>query len=96
MPVEGQWDRNLVPLRPRDRFLIRAFAGVTVLAIAIGLVVGLTRHTKSDPNCVTAIIPAAMGGESQKLCGSDAKTFCATKLGQQVAAAECRRLGYSA
>jgi hypothetical protein len=96
MPVEGQWDRNLTPLRRRDRRVLLVCACIAVAAIVGGVVFSLTRPAgPSNAGCVVVEVPSTMGGGTLRNCGSAAKTFCRTDGRDPRVAAACRRAGYA-
>jgi hypothetical protein len=95
MPMEGQWDRALTPLRPRDKRLIAIVGVIATAALIVALVFALTRPPhRQNLDCVVINISSTMGGGPVSYCGRLAKTFCHTKPVPDPAVDQCDRLGY--
>ena len=96
MPVEDQWRRLHTPLGRRDRRVLGAVAVVAAAAIGGGAYYATSRPGESNAGCVVVTLPASLGGERLRRCGSDAAAFCRAegKRNETIAAA-CHRKGFA-
>ncbi len=92
MPVEGQQHR---PLGRRDRVVIAVVACAAAIAAGAGSYAYVSRSPgSSDEGCVVVTLPASLGGERIRRCGSQAVAFCRDEAPRNGIVAEaCRRAG---
>ena len=96
MPVEGQWRRVRTPIGRRDKRLLAAVAVLAAAAVAGGVSYAVTRLGESSADCVVVTLPASLGGETLRRCGSEAAAFCRTEGPRnETIAAACRRKGFA-
>ncbi len=88
-------------LSARERWLVRIMAGVTAV-IVVGVIIALAASGPSSANgCVHAIFPGPVGAEQVNVCGSEARSLCATlnastqygPEARRTIAAECGKAG---
>jgi hypothetical protein len=95
VPVEGQSERAVTPLRPRDRHFLAALAIVGTIAIVAGVLYAAARGGSGPKGrCFSVTVPASVGGSTVTRCGAAAAAFC--KQGATTAAlvTACRRAGF--
>jgi hypothetical protein len=100
--MEGHWARVNTPLRQttaRERALVRVFAGLLGVAVAVAIVVLVTNgsHSPSTPaGCLRIEVGSTMGGGTTQLCGQTARHFCLGPAAddEQGYLAKCRDAGY--
>lgn len=103
MPLEGHWSRVNTPLRQttaRERRLVRVFAALLGIAVAVAIVVLVTNgsHSPSTPaGCLRIEVGSTMGGGTTQLCGQTARHFCLSSAAgdEQGYLAKCRDAGYA-
>jgi hypothetical protein len=97
MPVEGQWRRVHTPLGQRERRVLAVAGVAAALAVGGGVYYAASGSSEqSDVGCVVVTVPASLGGERLRRCGSDADAFChAEGLRNETVAAACRRKGFA-
>jgi hypothetical protein len=95
VPVEGQAERVVAPLRPRDRHFLAALAIVGVIAIVAGVVYASTRGSSSPRGrCFSVTIPASVGGSTVTRCGAGAAAFCKQGATTVALVDACRGAGF--
>jgi hypothetical protein len=92
MPVEGQRSR---PLGRRDRLVIAAVAAGATIAVGLGAWYATSGSSdSSNTGCVDVTLPASLGGETLRRCGSEAVSFCRAEGPRNHRIADaCRRAG---
>jgi hypothetical protein len=102
MPLEGHWERVNTPLRKttlRERRLLVAFGALLALSVIAATIVAIaTSGPKTGAGCVRVDLPSTMGGATPELCGSAARSFCASAAAHQAplnatALPTCREAG---
>jgi len=95
MPLEGQAERVMTPLRPRDRHVLAVVAVLAVLAVVAGAVYGLTRPSSpAGVHCISFHVPESVGGSSIHECDAGATHYCLVDALEPQAVAACRRAGF--
>lgn len=97
MPVEGNEQRLVSPLGPRDKRFLVAITCALVLGVGVS-VYAYASHAPAPSNkgCVVVTVPSTIGGAVLRNCGTAAQNFCRAqaKLNDGIAAA-CRRRGFA-
>lgn len=96
MPMEGQAERVITPLRKRDKQAIAVFVAACVIAVVAIAVFGhLFRAAPSNADCVVVSGAGSTGFMSSRTCGPPARGVCATmgRFNSSVTA-QCRRLAF--
>jgi hypothetical protein len=104
VPLPPDHARQTLALRrlsARERWLVRIMAGVTAV-IVVGVVIALiVSGPSSGHGCVHATFPGPVGAEQVNVCGSEARSLCATLSSstqygaeaRSTIATECRKAG---
>ena|SRR5947209_19174399 len=103
MPLEGQWERQNMPLRPatrRERRVLFGVLGALAVAVVAIVVAIVVTSGSSSAGCISVTGTYSTGGATLRACGADARRFCRQEaargdaLARQVQA-QCRRAGYA-
>jgi hypothetical protein len=95
MPVEGQAERLVTPLRQRDRRFLVVMGAVVVAAIIAVAVYAATRPSSAKgERCFTATFSASVGGATVHHCGAAAAHYCRFNASAPEVAQACRQEGF--
>jgi hypothetical protein len=95
MPVEGQAERLVTPLRRRDRRFLVVMGVVALVAIIVVVIHAATRpDSAKGERCFTASFAGAVGGTIVHHCGAAAVHYCRYNASAPEVAKACRKEGF--
>jgi hypothetical protein len=95
MPLEGHWERQRAPLRPRQRLVGLIGLGLlAACAVAVVLALVLGGGDAKRAGCVDVTVASTTGGAAIHACGERARRLCSAPETPRTVLTACRRAGY--